>query len=233
MTSGRKDMDEARRLFTILEEERMAKAFNGDLDYVTDTIVLAEHILDILSWCTAPEDRGDAAHLRKWTQFWLVQSLSRRGEEVGLRSFMGKVVDTSHAEQQALADLDRAERLAAELNERYSNGIGSMSVGYAASTQFILMIRLGLYDRAFAFAQQTIDRQPDSVVGYSWLSTCYLYVHDYPRALDAANEEIKRAYNNYTGRDAFKSRASVYRAMGDEASAERDLAEAERYLPKS
>lgn len=226
MTPSNPDLVEAARLFEELEE-RIRRCINDDLGYLTDTIRLAERTLETLDWCRAPKDRGNVWRMREFARMYLAMSLNYRGVARGVSSAATASEDqgsvSSREASQALADLDRAEAIA--------GGLDQIKVRISRKMQIVLLLNLGLYDRAIAHAQRTIELDPSSPEGYCELASAYSRMSDHGRALQAANEAIRHADRDHWWCETLRQRALVYRAMGDEASAERDWTEAERYTP--
>lgn len=225
MTPSNPDLVEAARLFEELEE-RIRRCINDDLGYLTDIIKLAERTLETLDWCRAPEDRGSVWRMREFTQMYLAMSLNHRGVARGTRSAAAASEDpgsmSSREASLALADLDRAEAIAGDLSQ--------LKVTVSRNMQFVLLRNLGLYDRAIAHAQHTIELDPSSPEGYCELASAYSRMSEHGRALQAADEAVRRAGNDHWRCETLRSRAGVYRALGDETSAERDLANSEHLL---
>jgi len=162
--------------------------------------------------------------MRYFAQMYLATSLNQRAVDLYVHSLTtAEEINGETAAiraRQLLADLDRAEEIATQVRA---------GVWIHRDLQLALILDLGLYDRAFAHAAKTIELDPSLPDGYDEMRLCHLMIGDHARSLEAANEALKRAWNDHWRYRAWASRAGVYRAMGDHASAERDMAEARRF----
>lgn len=222
MTQSDPDIVEAHRLFEELEE-RFRRCVNDDVGFLTDTIRLAERTLQALDLCTL-----DVSVMRDFAQYYLAMSLNYRGVARGIRLITTRAEDpespSTFEAVEALADIDKSEAMAGGLG--YLKGAARVD----RKMQLALLLELGLYSRALTHVQRTIEQDSSSPDGYCELASVYRRMSDHERALQAANEAVRRAGNDHWRCETLRCRAGVYRALGDETSADRDLANAEHLL---